>query len=130
MNLQKKIAEVMIAWGNEILSRPRERFDFTRAKTTSGLSVKERREREAANDLLNDLETYPHIYVLGALMTRQYDIAKCWFIPYRFIKDNQLGSFAFEALREVSSQLVADWMSNPPKHRFHRQMGEIFYAGI
>lgn len=130
MDRQKKIVDTLIAWGNEILRRPRERFDFTRTKTTSGLSAQERREREAANDLLNDLETYPHIFVLGTLMARQYDIAKCWLIPYRFIKDNQLGSFSFEALRDVSSQLVADWMSNPPKHRFHRKMGKNFYAGI
>jgi endonuclease III len=130
MGTEREVVDTLIAWGNEILYKPQERFDFTRAKTTSGLSARERREREAANDLLNDIETYPHIFVLGTLMARQYDIAKCWLIPYRFIKDNYLGTFFFEALRGVSSQLVADWMSNPPKHRFHRQMGEIFYAGI
>jgi endonuclease III len=130
MEPQQRVVQVLIDWGNEILRRPRARFDFTRAATTPGLSDRERREREAANDLLNDLETYPHIFVLGTLMNRQYDVAKCWYIPYRFMKDEHLGTFAFAALRDVSSQSVANWMSNPPKHRFHRTMAEVFHAGI
>jgi endonuclease III len=130
METEQGIVDALIAWGDEILHQPRKRFDFTRTETTPGLSDSQRREREAANDLLNNIETYPHIFVLGTLMARQYDIAKCWLIPYRFIKDNHLGTFFFEALRGVSSESIADWMSNPPKHRFHRQMGEIFYAGI
>jgi endonuclease-3 len=128
MSLQQ-IVDVLIERGNDIVNSPRKRFDFTR-ENTLGLSNRERQDRAEANDILNDIETYPHVFVLGCLMNRQYSVEKCWIIPYRFVKDNRIGSFSFTALRGTSRKLVADWMSNPPKHRFHRKVADVFYSGI
>ena len=128
MSLQE-IVDVLIEKGNAIVNSPRERFDFTR-ENTPGLSNGERHDRVEANDILNDIETYPHIFVLGCLMNRQYPVEKCWIIPYRFIKDSRVGSFSFTALKGTSSKLIADWMSKPPKHRLYPEMAEVFYLGI
>lgn len=128
MSLQE-IVDVLIERGNAIVNSPRERFDFTR-ENTPGLSNGERHDRVEANDILNNIETYPHIFMLGCLMNRQYPVEKCWIIPYRFVKDNRIGSFSFSAIRGTRRELIADWMSNPPKHRFHRQMADVFYSSI
>ena len=41
---------------------------------------------ENANKLLNDLDRYPHAYVLAGLMDRQIKAERAWIIPYEIKK--------------------------------------------
>ena len=45
-------------------------------------------DNEEANAMLNDLEKYPHAYVLACLMDRQIKAERAWTIPYEIFRIN------------------------------------------
>ena len=56
-------------------------------------------DNEEANSILNDLEKYPHAYVLACLMDRQIKAERAWNIPYEIFKE--IGSFSMCDLEEI-----------------------------
>ena len=56
-----------------------------------------------ANSLLNDIENYPHAYVLACLMDRQIKAERAWVIPFEIYKE--IGSFNFDELEEDINML-------------------------
>ena len=83
-----------------------------------------------ADAMLNDLENYPHAFVLACVMDRQIKAERAWLIPYRI--SERLGKdFSTEALSNLSKADVARLMSQPePLHRFAETMGGLFYSAI
>lgn len=80
-----------------------------------------------ANAFLNDLDHYPHAFVLAGIMDRQQKSEKCWEIPCK-IKEI-LGSFEIDDLADVS---LKKYRSIFDKHKLHclPDMSEYFYAGV
>ena len=59
-----------------------------------------------ADALLNDLEHYPHAFVLACVMDRQMKAERAWLIPYLF--SQKIGDFEFERLRSLSLPEIRD----------------------
>jgi len=57
-------------------------------------------DTKEANELINDLEAYPHAYVLACLMNRQVDANTAWTLPYKFRQ--RFDSFDFEKMAPLS----------------------------
>jgi uncharacterized HhH-GPD family protein len=111
----KKIANVLKRRSEELLAQPRKIVPFT--------------GDVAADALLNDIEHYPHAFVIACLMNKQWQAEKCWSVPYRF--KERLGSFEFDDLAAVSQERVASlFIQSPPLHRLKEKMAEVFYAAI
>lgn len=115
MTNEGEIRERLVARGQKLLASPREPVQFT--------------EIPAANALLNDLERYPHAYVLACVMDRQIKAEKAWAIPYQI--SEKLGTFSMEALAQLSRKDVKRLMSRPkPLHRFSDVMSGSFYSAV
>jgi len=77
-----EISSILIERGEKLLAQPYCRIEFT--------------DNNSANDLLNDLEDYPHAYVLACVMDRQIKAERAWLIPYEI--SSELGGFEFPRL--------------------------------
>lgn len=109
------IRDLLVQHGEELLTKPRAFISFT--------------HMPEADTLLNDLDHYPHAFVIACLMDRQYKAEKCWLIPYRF--QEKLHSFEFARLADLSLDEVQQLMSQPEAlHRLPKVMAGIFYAAI
>jgi len=111
---QKKIVEILIAKGEELLNKPRQKTLFTNDK--------------AADDLLNNLEDYPHAYVLACIMDRQIKAEKAWLIPYKLSKE--IGGFEFFRLLGLTSDEIKQTFKKNNFHRFNEQMANNFYLAV
>ncbi|MDP6599697.1 MAG: iron-sulfur cluster loop [Candidatus Poribacteria bacterium] len=83
---------------------------------------------ENANAILNDLDKYPHAYVLACLMDRQIKAERAWGIPYEICKE--LNSFEFCELEKLDLEDLKNIFSRKKLHRFNEIMSEIFYGAI
>ncbi|MBT9151930.1 MAG: Endonuclease III [Firmicutes bacterium] len=85
-----------------------------------------------ADTLLNDLDRYPHAFVVACIMNSQIKAVKAWQTPVAL--KNRLGSFEFAELASLarfSPEKLAAAMSYPePLHRFHNEMGKNLVAAI
>jgi len=95
MNLERQKAEVnraeivnrLIAAGRKILESPKEAsFAFTK--------------NDAANQLLNDIDRFPHAFVIACIMDRQVTAERAWIIPYLICQ--KLGTFEFDILSRLN----------------------------
>ena len=115
MVINQEILSILTKKGEDILSRPVEFVNFSKNKD--------------ADILLNDLDHYPHAFVLACIMDRQIKAEKAWIIPYLFKK--RAGSFEMDDLQALSLENVRQLMFNPkPLHRFSEIMTKNFYLGI
>ena len=80
------------------------------------------------NTFLNDIDRYPHAYVLACLMDRQIKAEKAWTIPYK-IKET-LESFEMDVLGAQSLEFYQQLFISQSLHRFNKNMAEVFYFAI
>jgi endonuclease III len=107
--------DTLKAHGEELLARPRNPTTFT--------------GDPGADALLNNLRHYPHAFVIGCLMDRQWKSEKCWLVPFRF--KERLGSFEFDDLKALSTIRVRSlFVRPPPLHRMKERMADVFYSAI
>jgi endonuclease III len=85
-------------------------------------------DNEEANQLLNNLEKYPHAYVLACLMDRQIIAERAWIIPFEIY--NELKSFDFNVLQEVSLLEYKTIFNKKKLHRFNDIMADVFYSAL
>lgn len=111
---QKKIVEILIKKGEELLNKPRQRTLFTNDK--------------AADDLLNNLKDCPHAYVLACIMDRQIKAEKAWAIPYKLSKE--IGGFEFSRLLNLTADKIKQMFKANNFHRFNEQMANNLYLAI
>lgn len=83
---------------------------------------------EEANSILNDLEKYPHAYVLACLMGRQIKAERAWAIPYAIYKE--LNSFLLEDLSEVGLSELKRIFNANKLHRFNDTMASVFHDAV
>ncbi|MCL6542203.1 MAG: hypothetical protein K6T87_16725 [Roseiflexus sp.] len=109
------IQDVLRKRSEELLAQPRKTIEFTGDSD--------------ADALLNDIEHYPHAFVIACLMVRQWQAEKCWLVPYRF--KERFGSFEFDDLAAASQKEVTSlFIHSSPLHRLKEKMADVFYAAI
>jgi endonuclease III len=109
------IRDLLLQRGEELFHAPAQVRHFT--------------NNSGADTLLNDLDKYPHAFVLACVMDRQVKAERAWLIPYLF--SEKIGGFEFARLRSLSLAQVRELMSKPvPLHRFPERMSENFYDAI
>ena len=81
---QQEIAEILIKNGKDLFDSPRSKNNFT--------------NNPDADQLLNNIDQFPHAYVLACIMDRQVKAERAWMIPYLICKD--IGGYEFESLFE------------------------------
>lgn len=82
-----------------------------------------------ADKLTNDIQGTPHAFVLACVMDRQIKAELAWRIPYEM--QQRLGTFAFDALSNLSLKDIENLMKNPsPLHRFPQKMSRNFHDAV
>jgi len=110
----QEIVDFLIQQGKKFLEKPRELVCF------SG-------DLEA--DLfLNNIEQYPHHFVLGCVMDRQVSSQRAWRIPWRF--SELVGGYAFSKWFSVDLESVVEMFQRESFHHFNNQMSVFFYSAI
>lgn len=83
----------------------------------------------AADELLNDLDNYPHAFVFACLLDIQSKSKEVWLTPYRLRE--RLGFFDFAQLVQVSEAALSTAMSNPSfLHRWPNKMAQRLFLAI
>ena len=111
---QKEAAEILIRKGKEFLNRPYRKIEFT--------------GNPVADELLNDIESFPHAFVLACIMDRQIKAERAWLIPYKI--SIEIGGFEFSRLLEMEQNQIKEIFSRKHLHRFYNIMAENFYQGV
>ena len=83
---------------------------------------------EEMGKFLNDLDNYPHAFVLGAIMDKQMDAGKAWAIPYKVYEE--LGSFDIDFLANISLDEYEELFKNGHYHRYTNKAPTEFYEAI
>lgn len=85
-------------------------------------------DNEKQNNFLNDLEIFPHAFVLACLMDRQIKAERAWSIPYHIYKE--IGDFDIYALKKVGLGFYKNIFSKKNLHRFNDTSAKVFYKGV
>ncbi|MDD3859623.1 MAG: hypothetical protein PHW83_05440 [Bacteroidales bacterium] len=80
------------------------------------------------NIFLNDLQNYPHAFVLSCLMDRQIKAEIAWLIPSKI--KAILGSFDINDLAALKAAEYQKMFLQKKLHRFNDIMSDIFYCGV
>lgn len=83
---------------------------------------------ESANAYFNNIESYPHLFVLSCLMDRRIDSDKAWQIPYNFCRD--FNAFDMRSLSQLTREEISQWFTNNKPHWLNNPMATIFYDAI
>lgn len=84
---------------------------------------------EEYDALLNDLDRYPHAFVIACVMDRQIKAELAWAIPYKLRE--RIGDFEFTTLYCLSKKQVAKHLNSPsPLHRYPDIMSDCLYSAI
>jgi endonuclease-3 len=113
-NSRDRIAEILIQKGSRLLSLPYEKINFT--------------ENAEADNLLNNLDEFPHAFALACIMDRQVEAARAWLIPYEISKE--LGGFSFSRLLQFNLNRTTTIFRKKKLHRFNAVMAENFYLAV
>ena len=85
-------------------------------------------EDEAANAQLNDLDHFPHMFVLACCMDRQIMAERAWMIPHRV--GQKLGGFDIERLAAPTLEEYKALFAAEKLHRYNDLMAEVFYGVV
>lgn len=114
MKDKEKIIKILIERGNNLLKQPREKLSFT--------------DNPKADEFFDNLEEYPHFFVLACVMDRQIKAERAWLIPYSVSKE--IGSFEFKKLLEFNLEQFKEMFKKNSFHRFNDTMAKIFYEAV
>ncbi len=107
------IVERLRKYGNRLShSQPRMWVDYT--------------HDSEADALLNNLEQYPHLFLLGVIADRQVKAQRAWMIPIHIAR--RLGSTDFKVMRKLRKQRWIPMLKG--KHRFAKTIGEACFEGL
>ena len=81
-----------------------------------------------ADKYLNDIENYPHFFVLACIMDRQIKAERAWLIPYKV--SQEIGSPSFSVFMSLSESKLKRLFERGSYHRFNTIMATYFYKGI
>ena len=116
----------LVERGKKIFNAPIEAEPLTFSTKPKNLNENQYQEARA---LVNDLEDYPHAFVIGCVMDQQIAADRAWLIPYRLCQ--QIGGFDFGTLCNLSENEIQSCMKGPPSlHRFPNEMSKNLHAAI
>jgi len=111
----KRIRDLLVARGEELLARPRRPVDYAK--------------HPQADALINDLKRHPHVFVLGCIMDRQIKAEKAWRIPYEIHR--RTATRCFRELTALSRMDIHRAMGEPTMlHRLAKVMADNYYAAV
>lgn len=110
----EKIKRILIDRGEKLLKSPKKFTEFTKDKN--------------ADNLLNDIDKYPHAFVLSCIMDRQIPAERAWKIPY--LISLEIKGFEFKKLVSLSKEDITKIFLEKKLHRFNKEMAKNFYLGI
>lgn len=85
-------------------------------------------DNEKYNNFLNDIEKYPHAFVLACLMDKQMKAERAWEIPCKVYEE--LGNFDINYLAELPETIYIDLFLKNKYHRFNEVEAKNFYKAI
>jgi len=106
--------KLLVQKGMEILESPYQPLNFTKDP--------------AIDKYLNDLENYPHFFVLACVMDRQMPAERAWKIPF-FIAQ-EIDDFNFKGFSKMSLNEIQQIFFNKSFHRFNKIMAGYFYKAV
>jgi endonuclease-3 len=106
--------QILFDKAQELHNKPRTIVTFTRIPESDAL--------------LNNIESYPHFFVLGCIMDRQIPAERAWNIPY--IISKECGGSGFENFLSLNLEDLNTIFSEKRLHRFNEQMASYFYKAI
>ena len=84
---------------------------------------------DQANELIKDIDRYPHAYLIALLMNYGMPFKRAFDIP--FLLKERLGGFTFRRLRSLSQEQISYAMKRPSAlHRFPGMMSKRLYQAI
>ena len=110
----KQLVNILVKRGKELFSQSYRKIDFTGT--------------EEADNLLNDLKTHPHAFVLACIMDRQIKAERAWRIPFEI--SYEIGGFEFGRLLTLNLEEIESIFYKKSLHRFNKTMAENFFNGI
>lgn len=111
-----KLQSILLKMGKEFFEQPKpELLRFT---------------DDLENDIfINDIENYPHAFVLSCCMDRQMNANRAWSIASK-LKEMYDGDFSIECLASISvDEYIAVFEENN-LHRFNFKMAQVFYNAV
>lgn len=83
---------------------------------------------EEYNKFLNDIDNYPHAYVLACLMDKQILSERAWEIPCKIYEE--LGNFDIDYLAQISEKEYIELFVKNKYHRFNETEAKNFYKAV
>lgn len=83
---------------------------------------------EEINVFLNDLDKYPHAFILACLMDKQMKAEIAWKIPYKIYE--LLGTFDIYELGKISLDEYIEIFEKNKLHRFNTTSAKVFYDAV
>lgn len=80
------------------------------------------------NTYLNDIEKYPHLFVLACIMDQQVKAEKAWEIPIKIAKC--INSYEFVDFAKLTLEDCKVIFSKNKLHRFNDRQAKYFYEAI
>ena len=77
--------------------------------------------------VINNIVSYPHMFVLACLMDRQIKAERAWEIPYLVGRDLNKGDFSFKAFNKLTLDELTEYFNRNTLHRYNDQMAKIFH---
>lgn len=81
------------------------------------------------NRLVNDIEHFPHAFVLACCMDRQVSSDRAWSIPYKVMK-SLCREFTVEELASIPLEQYQEIFDQQTLHRYNDKMAEVFYKAV
>lgn len=80
------------------------------------------------NAFLNDLEKYPHAFVLACCMDRRVKADRAWRIPC--LIRNLCDTFTIDDLAKISLEQYRQFFKENSLHVYNNDMAEVFYKAV
>ena len=85
-------------------------------------------DNQSINNLLNNLDEYPHAFVLGCVMDKQIPAHRAWAIPYNI--SVEFSRFDIDFLTNISLDEYKKLFNEKKYHRFNDKCAEDFYEAV
>jgi endonuclease-3 len=114
LNPEQRITKILFDKAQKMHNKPRSIVPFTNIPES--------------DSLLNNIEKYPHFFVLGCIVDRQIPAERAWNIP--LIVSKECGGIEFNNFLSLNLDNYKSIFSEKRLHRFNEQMAGHFYWAV
>ena len=112
--INSKAVEILVTKGLKLIDTPYEFINLSKVVEI--------------DKYLNDLENYPHMFVLACLMDIQMKAEKAWKIPY--LVSQEIGNHDFSGLLKLELNDLQEIFVTRKLHRFNLKMAGVYFEAI